>query len=263
MNSDSLILRQTDNAPLTNKADLLSGADFDGNLIKIYNDLVSLASTLGVDAYDSGTTYDDTVNPYATNDGRLYKWINVSSGSAQAPPNALYWSEVFPTIMAHKKNSDTILAEGTADEVSASAIKAFIAAGETTTTDLGITTHTSDSFLLTSSTGADVTIPAATADLAGLMTATEKSKVAALSGTNTGDQSLVSLGAEATANKKTSLATPNDVGFPTTQAVATGLATAKSDIIRGATTDYDTLEKIQVAIETLIDRVTALEAFHP
>jgi len=263
MNSDSLILRQTDNAPLTNKASNLDAADFDGNMIKIYDDLVALASTLGVDAYDSGTTYDDTVNQFATNGGRLYQWINASSGFGQTPPNATYWLEVFPTILGHRKNSDTLLAEGTADEVSAADIKAFIAAGLTSTTDLAISTHTSTSFLLTSSTGADVTIPAATADLAGLMTAEEKSKVSNVSGVNTGDQSLASLGAEATANKKTTLASPDHVGFPTTQTVVTGIATAKTDIIRSASSTYDNLEKIQIAIETLIDRVTALEAFHP
>ena len=41
MNTDNLILRQTDNLPLINKEDTLTSAEFDANIIKIYNDLLA------------------------------------------------------------------------------------------------------------------------------------------------------------------------------------------------------------------------------
>ena len=58
MNSDSLVLRETTNPPLTNKNDFITNADFDGNFIKIYNDLVALLNTTSVEDYDISTTYN-------------------------------------------------------------------------------------------------------------------------------------------------------------------------------------------------------------
>jgi len=71
--------------------------------------------------------------------------------------------------------------------------------------------------------------------VAGLLSATDKVKINNLSGTNTGDQTLGSLGAEAVSNKATDFSTLNDELYPTTEAVSeyltTGVATAVSSFI--------------------------------
>lgn len=220
-NTDNLILRTLSYLGLTTKGSDLTADDFDNNNINIYKDIVEMCNTLGVDAYDSGTTYDDAVVQFATYGGLLWQWVNASPGSAVTPVEGVYWQSVFPAILAHRKNSDTILAEGTGAEVTAQEIRDYIDGGLTTTTDLGITTKTANTFKLTSSTGADVTVPEATQSYAGLLGALDKIKLDQTSGANTGDQSLVSLGAEATANKATDFTTVNDVLFPTVQAVET------------------------------------------
>lgn len=222
INTDTLVLRDTSNPPLINKGAVLDIADFDGNFVKIYNDFLALSVTNGVLAYSAGTTYDDTVVQYATFNGRTWKWINATPGLGITPgTDPLKWLEVFPTELAHRKNSDTILAEGTADAVTAADIRAFIDAGLTTTTDLSITTHTGTSFLLNSSTGADVTIPEATATLSGLLSSTNWQKLLQTSGINSGDQTLASLEAETFNNKAIDFSVVNDTLYPSVQAVQT------------------------------------------
>lgn len=227
MNSDSLVLRETSNPPLTNKNDFITNADFDGNFIKIYNDLSALLNTTSVEDYDISTTYN--LGDYAVSGSKLYQSISASPFSNITPPDATRWLEVFPTILAHIKNADTKLAEGTSDEVTASEIRAFIDAGLTTTTDLDLTEITSTSFKITSSTGADVILPSATTTSAGLLNANDKAKLNQTSGTNTGDQTLASLGAEAVANKATNFDTINNELYPTTSAVSAFLTSFVAD----------------------------------
>lgn len=251
MNSDNLILRETTFPPLVNKNDFLNSAEFDANFINIYEDLVALCSTTGVIEFDEGTTYDDLINQFASYNGRLYRWIDTAPGAGVTPGTegaSEYWTEIFPTDLAHRKNSDEFLAEGTADEVSAAEIRAFIDAGLTTTTDLSITEKTGTSFKLNSSTGADVTIPAATSSEAGLLTAGDKVKLQRLSGTNTGDQTLESLGAEAVSNKVTDFSILNDEFYPSVQATETRIG-ERIDALKGSPpAELDTLEKMASAI---------------
>ena len=249
MNSDSLILRELINSPLTTKNDFLTNEDFDNNNINIYSDLVALCVTTGVIAFDEFETYDDTVLNYSTYGGRLYNYINASPSIGVTPSTDVnYWVEVFPAILAHKQNADTVLNEGGANEVTAAEIRAYIDAGITATTNLAITTKTANTFLLTSSTGADVTIPAASRTEAGLLIASDKSKLDQLNGVNTGDQSLISLGAEATANKATSFSTLNDVLFPTVQAVETQIVAKIDALVNAAPSALDTLNELAAAL---------------
>ena len=249
MNSDSLILRELINSPLTTKNDFLTNEDFDNNNINIYSDLVALCVTTGVIAFDEFETYDDTVLNYSTYNGRLYNYINASPSIGVTPSTDVnYWIEVFPAILAHKRNADTVLNEGGANEVTAAEIRAFIDAGLTTTTNLAITTKTATTFLLTSSTGTDVTIPAASRTEAGLLSAADKSKLEQVNGINTGDQSLASLGAEATANKATDFSTLNDVLFPTVQAVETQIVAKIDALVNAAPSALDTLNELAAAL---------------
>lgn len=251
MNSDNLILRQTDFPPLVNKNDFIDSSEFDANFTNIYEDLVALCVTSGVLNFDVDTEYDDAVNQFAMHDGRLYRFIFATPTSNVTPgteSSEAYWLEIFPTDLAHRKNSDTILAEGTASQVTAAEIRAFIDAGLTSTTNLSITEHTSTTFKLNSSTGADVVIPQATPTEAGLLNSEDKVKLQQLSGENSGDQTLESLGAEAEENKVDNLDSPNATTYPTTNAVSTALSAAKSDIIAAAPANLNTLEELANAI---------------
>lgn len=220
MNSENLILRETEYAPLVNKDDFLDNTDFDSNMINIYDDFVALCVTNGVIAYSEGTEYDDSIVNYATYDGKLWKFVNAVPSIGITPgTNESYWIEVFPTELAHRKNSDTILDEGGLNEVSASEIRAFIDAGLTSTTNLSLSEHSATSIRINSSTGTDVTLNGATELKAGLLIAEDKQKLKQISGINTGDQTLESLGAEPTANKVVDFSVVDNITFPTTEAV--------------------------------------------
>jgi hypothetical protein len=221
MNSDNLILRETDNLPLINKDDTLINTEIDGNFISIYNDFLALSQ-----ANDPTLTYDVDrsylVDEFATYDGRLWVATEISTGVTPIIGGS-DWMDVFPTILAHEKNKDTILDEGGANETTVAEIRAFIDAGLTSTTNLSLSTKTSTSFKIESSTGADVIIPQANFREAGLLNATDKVKIDNQSGINTGDQTLESLSGEDVTNKVTDFTTINDTLYPTTQAVDTYL----------------------------------------
>ena len=254
MNTDNLILRETDNLPLINKNDFLDNADFDGNFINIYNDFVSLQATDFVDAYNPSTNYQ--IGLYVVYDAKLWEAVDPSFTGVTPGTNTDYWIDVFPTILAHVKNSDLKLAEGTANEVTASEIRAFIDAGLTSTTNLSITTHTPDSLKINSSTGADITLFGSTVSLAGLLSSSDKIKLNSQSGTNTGDQSLTSLGGEATVNKATDFSILNHTLYPTVQAVETQITALVPALVTaslgGGLVDTTTAQTID-GVKTLSD----------
>jgi len=221
MNTDNLILRQTDNAPLINKEDTLTSAEFDANIIKIYNDLLAnnyvSDSTLTFSSVRSYVTGE-----YATYNGRL--WVATTESTGVAPTiDSFEWNDIFPSVLAHEKNKDTILDEGGTNETTVTEIRAFIDAGLTSTTNLSLSTKTGTSFKIESSTGTDVILPEATVRDAGLLSAEDKVKLGNTEGINTGDQTLESLSAEDVTNKVTDFTTINDTLYPTTQAVDTYL----------------------------------------
>lgn len=258
MNSDNLILRQTDYPPLVNKDDFLDNADFDSNMINIYDDLLALCLTNGVIAYDISTEYDDAVINYATYSGKLWKFVNPIPASNVTPgTNELYWLEVFPTEMAHRKNSDTILDEGGTNEVTASEIRAFIDAGLTSTTNLSLSEQTDVSLKINSSTGSDVTLLGATETTAGLLISEDKQKLNQLSGINSGDQTLESLGAEATANKVIDFSVIDNITFPTTEAVANKITSDVVDLVDAQLTNYATTVQLATKENTITAGTTA------
>lgn len=229
MNSENIILRGTDNPPLTNKDDVLTIEEIDGNFINIYNDLLSLCSAEDSTLiYDVDRSYD--IGEYATYDGKL--WLSTEVSTGVTPSNlGTEWIDAFPTILAHQKNKDTILDEGGINETTVAEIRAFIDAGLTSTTNLSLTTKTATSFKIESSTGTDVTLPQATVRDAGLLSADDKVKLENTEGINTGDQTLVSLNAEDVDNKVTDFTTINDTLYPTTQAVDTYLTAQVPNLV--------------------------------
>jgi len=246
MNSENLILRETDNLPLTNKDDFITNADFDSNFINIFNDFLALCETSEITAYNASTTY--SLGNYVAYDNKLWESSSIDDFTSVTPgTDTDYWVDKFPTVLAHVRNSDTKLANGTSDEVTASEIRSFIDAGLTSTTNLSITENTGVSLKINSSTGTDVTLTVASEVIAGLLSATDKVKLNNISGNNTGDQTLASLGAEAIANKATDFSTINDELYPTTEAVSeyltSGVATAVEDFIG----DNYALKRISIA----------------
>jgi hypothetical protein len=229
MNSDNIILRGTENPPLVNKDDVLTIEEIDSNFIAIYNDFISLSN-----AEDSTLTFDVDrtylVGEYSTYDGRMWVATEISTGVTPIEGSA-DWNDIFPTILAHEKNKDTILDEGGLNETTVAEIRAFIDAGLTSTTNLSLSTKTATSFKIESSTGADVTIPQANNEEAGLLNATDKVKLNNLTGVNTGDQTLVSLNAEDVDNKVTDFTTINNTLYPTTQAVDTYITSVVPDLV--------------------------------
>ncbi|CAB4151637.1 LbR_YadA-like domain containing protein [uncultured Caudovirales phage] len=229
MNTDNLILRETDNLPLINKNDTLESADLDGNFINIYNDFLDLSIASDPTLiYDVEKSY--AIGEYTTYDGRMWLAIEVSTASTPST-SSIDWVDVFPTILAHEKNKDTILDEGGVNETTVAEIRAFIDAGLTSTTNLSLTTKTSTSFKIESSTGSDIIIPQADEKYAGLLRSSDKLKLNNLSGINTGDQTLISLNAEDVDNKVTDFTTINDTLYPTTQAVDTYLTAVVPDLV--------------------------------
>lgn len=258
MNSENIILRETNYPPLTNKNDYLDSADFDANFINVYEDLKDLFSANGVDEYNNAVTYDDTVIQYASLDGKLYQWVNPTPGINVTPgTNELYWLEISPSVLAHRKNSDTILAEGTADEVTASEIRMFIDAGLTSTTNLSLSEQTDVSLKINSSTGSDVTLLGATETTAGLLISEDKQKLNQLEGINSGDQTLESLGAEATANKVIDFSVIDNITFPTTEAVANKITSDVVDLVDAQLTNYATTEQLATKENTITAGTTS------
>jgi hypothetical protein len=229
MNSDNLILRETDNLPLINKDDTLTNAEIDGNFINIYNDFVALSQANDPTLmYDVDRSY--SIGEFATYDGRM--WVSIEASTGVTPIiGSADWNDVFPTVLAHEKNKDTILDEGGTNETTVAEIRAFIDAGLTSTTNLSLSTKTGTSFKIESSTGSDVTIPQATNIEAGLLNAEDKVKLDNTSGINTGDQTLISLNAEDVDNKVTDFTTINDTLYPTTQAVDTYITAVVPDLV--------------------------------
>ena len=239
MNSENLILRTATHAPLTTKGTYLDIADFDGNNINIYEDFVNLATSEEIADYNVGTTYDSVLEKYCTYNGRTYQYINGSATMGNLPTNTSYFIEIFPTELAHQKNRDTILDEGGTDEVSANEIRSFIDAGLTSTTNLSITGHTTNSLVIESSTGTDITLLQASSTAAGLLNATNKVKLDNLDGVNTGDQTLASLNAEDVDNKVNDFTTINSVLYPTTEAVDAYLTSQIPDLVDSALTGVE------------------------
>lgn len=238
MKSEEFILRETTHSPLVNKNAEIDNSDYDNNWINAYSDFLDLCNTGYVDAYGNSTTY--SLGDYVTYNGKLWVSVHVSDFFGVTPgTDELYWQDVFPTVLAHLRNRDTILAEGTADEVSASEIRAFIDAGLTSTTNLSISTQTGSSLKIESSTGADVTLLEATSVHAGLLNSINKIKLDNTTGVNTGDQTLGSLGAEAVANKATDFTVLNHTLYPTTQAVDAEITTVVPPLVAGLMGGYE------------------------
>lgn len=109
---DGMILRDTNNPPLTNKGSELTYGEFDGNFVELYNVVQDIVSGENVTAYDNAATYDaystDVYEQFASYNNRIWKAVyagSPSSFSGVTPAEGPYWTQVslaqmLPNIMA-------------------------------------------------------------------------------------------------------------------------------------------------------------------
>lgn len=125
LQSTGIILREETNPDLTTKNAELTFQELDENFIFIYEDLKALSGSGALPAWVVSTTYSQNV--VVSYDGLIWKYVNVMPSAGVVPgSDPLFWVQLAPTELTHVQNSDTKLAEGTADEVSANEIRTFI-----------------------------------------------------------------------------------------------------------------------------------------
>lgn len=97
----TLILRETNNPPLTDKDAELTYAELDGNFVKTFDALQAVLSGVNVEAYDAGATYDqystDVYQQFAGYDSKIWKAVYNGSPSAfsgETPAEGVYWAQV-------------------------------------------------------------------------------------------------------------------------------------------------------------------------
>jgi hypothetical protein len=126
INSAGNVLRETNNPPLTNNNAPISGAQYDQNIINIYDDLVALNTGGDVDAYDNLKEYDNVTNQYVSYGSVVWQYINATATIGNTPTEGAYWTQVPPSTLAHVRNKDTYLDKGGDNEVSASDLKKLV-----------------------------------------------------------------------------------------------------------------------------------------
>jgi hypothetical protein len=120
-----IVLRSVSNPPLTTKGSSLTFTELDDNFVEIYNYLLSLNNGGDIPIYDNSTTYSNgNVVQYGN---IIYLYVNGTPASGQNPvANPTYWIETNLGAVAHVHNTDTKLAEGTADEVTAAELASLV-----------------------------------------------------------------------------------------------------------------------------------------
>jgi hypothetical protein len=95
---DDLVLRDTANPPLIDKQAELTYAEWDGNLVKIYNVVQDIVSGNSVTVYNPLTVYDsasaDVYLKYSGYDGRIWEAIFVGAFSSETPEEGIYWTQI-------------------------------------------------------------------------------------------------------------------------------------------------------------------------
>lgn len=125
LESTGIILREETNPDLTTKSAELTFQELDTNFILIYEDLKALSGSGALPAWEELTTY--SLNVVISYDGLIWKYVNSTPSAGVVPgSDPLFWVQLAPTELTHVQNSDTKLAEGTADEVTAFEIRSFL-----------------------------------------------------------------------------------------------------------------------------------------
>jgi len=128
LNTDNLILREETYPVLTTKGSELTNEELDNNFIYIRQDIEALSTAPNLTPYNPVTEYSQ--NQIVLYDDKIWKFISVTPQDGIEPgSDPLVWIQINLNELAHQQNSDTKLAEGTVDEVSANEIRTFIDGG--------------------------------------------------------------------------------------------------------------------------------------
>lgn len=122
---DDLILREVSYPPLTTKGSALTFDDLDGNFINVYDAITDMNSGGAIAPFNILTTYP--VAAVVAYSGKIYINISGSATTGDIPSSSpAIWGITNIGAVAHVQNTDTKLAEGTANEVSAADLKSLV-----------------------------------------------------------------------------------------------------------------------------------------
>jgi hypothetical protein len=127
---DEILLREKVDPVLTAKGSALTFDQEDTNFVIIHDAIRELSEVEvgGIDAYNAGTEYSLTVPAtYVTYNNNTWQFISAIPQTGVTPgSDPTVWRLASQGFFSHRQNSDEILAEGTADEVSATEIRAAV-----------------------------------------------------------------------------------------------------------------------------------------
>jgi hypothetical protein len=125
-----IIFRTITKAGHTTKAvgDNLSWTELDENFEHLIDEFNNLNANLSsnIAPYSALTTYSNTPTTYVTHSGNTYQYINGTPSMGNAPPNATYWLLVSNGILNHQQGTDTVLAQGTATQVTSAELYSIL-----------------------------------------------------------------------------------------------------------------------------------------
>jgi hypothetical protein len=122
---NDIILRSVTNPPLVTKGSALTFTELDDNFVEVYNYLLSLNNGGDIPLFDMATTY--SLGDIVKYGGKIYNYISGTPASGLNPVSyPANWAETTLGAVAHLHNTDTKLAEGTADEVTAANLASLV-----------------------------------------------------------------------------------------------------------------------------------------
>lgn len=127
-NIDSIILRSVTQSPYTTKGSSLTYTEEDQNFIKIADAIKELnaQNVSNFTAWNSGTSYGVTTPPtYVSYASNIYRAVGNSTGITPGT-DLTKWVIASAGEFAHLQNTDIKLASGTANEVTAAALKIIV-----------------------------------------------------------------------------------------------------------------------------------------
>ena len=136
------IFRTITKAGYTTKGSELSWTELDENFEVLIDELAnSNSGAVGnIAPYNPSTTYSNTNPTYVSYLGNIYQYISGTPSAGNTPSTSpTYWQVVSSGVLTHQQNTDTKLAQGTASEVSASALALHLVDQYQTTTLAGLT----------------------------------------------------------------------------------------------------------------------------
>jgi hypothetical protein len=126
---DSILLRTLTDPIYDAKGSELTWGELDTNQ-KILGDAIrelSAVEVSGIDPYNAGTEYSNADPDYVTYDNNTWEYVNAIPSTGVTPgTDPSTWALASQGLFSHQQNTDSSLALGTVNEVTASEIRTFI-----------------------------------------------------------------------------------------------------------------------------------------